>query len=134
VEQVVNHVLTPGWWEKQRQEVAWSAEPARAAQIARFVRERPAPLFRSLATGLHLPPPHVARVDVQGRGWVAVDGRAYRSAYTGHYFADGTIQVAVPPEGRAGFRHFMVNGRLEPGPELRVPVTEDLEIVARFGD
>ena len=44
------------------------------------------------------------------------------------------VPVSVrTPEQRGTFRHFTVNGRREPGPELRLPVTEDLEIVARFG-
>jgi hypothetical protein len=65
---------------------------------------------------------------------VAIDGYAYEGSYTGRYFADGTIEIVVPLERRAAFRHFMVNGRREPAPVLRAPVTEDLEITARFED
>ena len=131
---VLNHVLTPAWWEVRRQHPAWSTEPDRVERIAEFFRERPAFLSGVLAKDLGLPPPRVVRVDVVGGGQVTIDGYPYWSAYTGRYFAGATIEIAVPPEGRGDFRHFTANGRWEPGPVLRVPVTEDLEVVARFGD
>jgi hypothetical protein len=74
----------------------------------------------------------VVHVDIQGRGPVAIDGYAYERAYTGRYFAGGSVELAVPAERRTAFRHFTVNGRREPASVLRVPVTEDLTIVAEF--
>jgi hypothetical protein len=132
-ERVLNHVLTPAWWEAKRREAGWSTEPEWAERVTRLFRERPAFLFGSLGRDRGLPPARVVRVDVQGRGQVAIDGYAYDGSYTGRYFAGGVVEVVVPPERRAAFRHFAVNGRPEPGPVLRVPVTEDLEIAARFG-
>jgi hypothetical protein len=51
----------------------------------------------------------------------------------GRYFEGGTVELVVPPDQRGAFREFTVNGRREPGPALKMPVTEDLEVVARFG-
>jgi hypothetical protein len=132
-ERMMNHVLTPSWWEASRRAAGGPVDPARAEEVARFIRARPAPLGRSLARGLGLPLPHVVGVRVQGQGGVTIDGFAHEGPYVGHYFAGGTLEIAIPPDRRGTFRHFTVNGRREPGPELRFPVTEDLEIVARFG-
>jgi hypothetical protein len=132
-ERMMNHVLTPSWWEARRVEAGGPADPRRAEQVARFFRERPTFLARSLAQGLELPPPRVARVRLEGPGSVTIDGYPYAGPYTGQYFASGAIEVAVPPERRSTFRHFTVNGRPVPGPALAMPVSEDLEVVARFG-
>ncbi len=133
-ERTLNHVLTPAWWDAKRREAGWSTEPAWAERITRLFHERPAFLFRTLANDHGLPPARVVRVDVQGRGPVTVDGYAYERAYTGRYFGGGTVEIVVPSERRAAFRHFTVNGRREPGPVLRAPVTEDLAIAVRFED
>jgi hypothetical protein len=65
---------------------------------------------------------------------VTIDGYPYERAFTGRYFVGGTVEIVVPPERRAAFRHFTVNGRREAAPVLRAPVTEDLAIDVRFGD
>jgi hypothetical protein len=133
-ERTLNHVLTPAWWDAKRQEAGWSTEPEWAERITRLFRERPAFLFTFLANDHGLPPPSVVRVDVQGRGSVTIDGYPYERAFTGRYFAGGTVDIVVPPERRAAFRHFTVNGRREAAPVLRAPVTEDLAIDVRFED
>ena len=132
-ERVVNHVLTPAWWDAKRREPGWAADPQRAEEITRFFRERPDALFASLARALGLPPPRAVRVEVRGPGTVTIDGHAWGGAYAGRYLQGAVLELAVPPAGRAAFRHFTVNGRPEPGPVLGVPVTEDLEVVAWFG-
>ncbi len=133
-ERMMNHVLTPAWWDARRREAGGPADPRRAEEVARFFRERPTFLSRSLASGLGLPPPHVVRLSIQGERSVTIDGYPHRGPYLGRYFTGGTLELGVPPEQRGTFRHFTVNGKPEPGPALRLPVTEDLEIVARFGD
>jgi hypothetical protein len=132
-ERMMNHVLTPAWWETRRRELGGPTDPARAEAVARFFRERPAFLGPSLARGLGLPPPRVVRVGVQGGGDVTIDGYAHHGPYVGRYFEGGTVELVVPPDQRGAFREFTVNGRREPGPALKMPVTEDLEVVARFG-
>jgi hypothetical protein len=132
-ERTMNHVLTPSWWEARRRGAGGPADPDRAERVAHFFRERPAFLGLSLARGFGLPPPRVVRVGVEGPGDVTIDGYPYAGSYTGRYFTSGAIEVVVPPERRATFRHFTVNGRPMPGPVLAIPVTEDLEVVARFG-
>ncbi len=134
MERTLNHVLTPAWWDAKRREAGWATKPEWADRVTRFFRDRPAFLFGALARDRGLPSPRVVRVDVQGRGPVTVDGYAYERAYTGRYFGGGTVEIVVPPERRAAFRHFTVNGRREPGPVLRAPVTEDLAIAVRFED
>ncbi len=131
-ERMMNHVLTPAWWEHERR-AARPADPRRAEEIARFFRERPAALSGFLAAGLELPPPHTVKVRLEGAGQVTIDGYAQAGPYVGHYFADGTVELAIPAEQRARFRGFVVNGRPEAGPALRLPVGADLDVVARFG-
>jgi hypothetical protein len=131
-EQVLNHVLTPAWWEERRWTVAERSDPARAGVIAHAFRRQAAVLFQSLARDLKIAPPRVVRVEVDGAGDVTIDGYAYRGGYTGRYFAGGALEVMVPPERRPTFREFTVNGRPAPGSVLRVAVTDDLEVVARF--
>jgi hypothetical protein len=133
-ERTLNHVLTTEWWEARRQAAGRPSDPDRTDEIIRFFQERPTFLSRSLAQGLGLPPPRVVRVEVQGEGGMTIDGFAHRRWYVGHYFVGGAVELVVPPEQRGAFRHFTVNGRHEPGPVFRAPVTEDLEVVARFGD
>jgi hypothetical protein len=133
-ERMMNHVLTPAWWDASRRAAGGPADPARAEQVARFLRERPAFLSRSLARDLGLSPPRVVRVGIQGDGGLTIDGYAHRGPYVGRYFEGGTLELVVPPERRAAFRGYTVNGQGEPGPALRLPVTGDLEVVARFGD
>ncbi len=132
-ERMMNHVLTPAWWETRRREAGGPAEPQRAEEVAHFFRERPAFLSQSLTSDLGLPPARVVRFGVQGDGGVTIDGYAHRGPYVGRYFEGGTLELVVPPDQRGAFRGFTVNGRREPGPVLQVPVTEDLEVVARFG-
>jgi hypothetical protein len=132
-ERMMNHVLTPAWWEARRREAGGPADPARAEEVARFFRERAGFLSLSLARNLGLSPPRVVRVGIQGEGDVTIDGYAHHGAYEGRYFEGGTVELVVPPDQRGVFRQFTVNGRREPGAVLRVPVTEDLEVVARFG-
>ena len=133
-ERVMNHVLTPAWWEATRRAAGGPDDPKRAAQVARFFRERPPSLGRSLANGLGLPWPRVVRLSVEGPGALTIDGFAHQGPYVGHYFVGGTLELDVPPDRRGAFRHFTVNGRREPGPTLRLPVTDDLAVVAQFGD
>jgi Lamin Tail Domain len=133
-ERMMNHVLTSAWWDARRREAGTGIAPARAEQVARFFRARPALLSESLASGLDLPPPHVARVDVRGNRSLTIDGFPHRGRYEGRYFEGGTLEVVVPPEARAGFQYFTVNGRREAGPLLRLPVTDNLEVVARFSE
>jgi hypothetical protein len=131
-ERTMNHVLTPAWWEQERR-VARPADPRRAEEITRFFRDRAAALSGFLAAGLELPPPHTVKVRVEGTGQVTVDGYAQSGPYVGHYFADGAVELAVPPEQRARFQGFVVNGHPEARPALRLPVGADLDVVARFG-
>jgi hypothetical protein len=133
-ERTMNHVLTPAWWDARRRELGPRIDSARAEDIARFFRERPVYLGASLAKGLGLPPPRVARVDVPAGRSLTIDGYAHRGRYEGRYFEGGVLELAVRPESRAAFRYFTVNGRREAGPALRLPVTGDLEVVARFGE
>ena len=132
-ERTMNHVLTSTWWDARRREIAGRISSARLDVITQFFRERSAFLSASLAKDLDLPPPHVARVDVRGNRSLTIDGYPHRGRYEGRYFEGGTLEVAVPPEARAEFEYFTVNGRREAGPLLRLPVTDDLEVVARFG-
>jgi hypothetical protein len=77
----------------------------------------------------------VARVRVQGEGGtggVLIDGHFHDRPYVGHYFAGATIELVIPSERRGAFRYFLVNGRRDPGPVLREPVTRDLDVVAWF--
>jgi hypothetical protein len=131
-ERMMNHVLTSAWWDARRREAGEGIAPTRADRLARFFRERPVPLSESLARGLDLRPPHVVTVDVRGNRSLTIDGYPHRGRYEGRYFEGGTLEVAVPPEARAEFEYFTVNGRREAGPLLRLPVTDDLEVVARF--
>jgi len=133
-ERMMNHVLTPAWWDARRLEARDGITPARAERVATFFRERPALLSASMAKGFDLPPPHVVHIDVRGDRHLTIDGYPHRGRYEGRYFEGGTLEVAVPPEARAGFRYFTVNGRREAEPLLRLPVTADLEVVARFGN
>jgi hypothetical protein len=133
-ERLMNHVLTPTWWDAQRRDAGGPVDPDRVEHVAHFFRERAPFIGRSLATGLDLPPPRTVHVDVQGPGALTIDGYPHRGSYVGRYFEGGAIEIAVPAAERGAFRHFTVNGRREPGPVLRAPVTEDLAVVARFGD
>jgi hypothetical protein len=131
---MMNHVLTLSWWESRRREAGGPDDRTRAEEVTRFFRDRPEFLGRSLARGLGLPPPRVVRVEVQGTGDVAIDGYPHRGPYVGRYFEGGTLELVVPPDQRGTFRQFTVNGRREPAPVLKVAVTDDLDVVAEFGD
>lgn len=133
-ERTMNHVLTPAWWDAERRYGAGArVDPARLESINRFFRERAPFLSVSLARDLGLPPPRVARVEVQGGGRLTIDGFPQRGRYEGRYFEGGALEVDVPLDVLGRFRYFTVNGRREVGPRLRLPATEDLDVVAHFG-
>jgi hypothetical protein len=134
-ERTMNHVLTPQWLAMWQRQAGGAVNPARAERLTTFFRERPAALSRFIAQDFGLPPPRVARVRVQGEGGtggVSIDGHLHDGPYVGRYFAGATLELVIPPERRGAFRYFLVNGRREPGPILREPVTRDLDVVAWF--
>jgi hypothetical protein len=112
-ERVLNHVLTPAWWEVRRQHPAWSTKPGRVKGIAEFFRERPTFLSGALAKDLGLPPPRRPRRR-RGRRAVTIDGHLYRNAC--YRATRGHDRDRRPPEGRGDFRHFTANGRRAPDP------------------